>query len=169
MKRNIGRMVRMFVNGLEDQSSIPGWVIPKTQKMLLDASLLKTQHYKVWIKGKWYNPGKGVAPSLHLGVVAIEKGAFGSPLITVSQLTITGPLALCIECSPIVWEIGVQSQVKSYQRLKKCYLMPPCLKLSIIRYGSRVKWNNPGKVYYQLKRESSDFPLLQSPILLTYS
>ena len=21
-----------------------------------------TQHYKVWIKGKWSNPGKGVAP-----------------------------------------------------------------------------------------------------------
>ena len=24
--------------------------------------------------------------------------------------------------------------------------MPPCLTLSIIRYGSRVKWSNPGKV-----------------------
>ena len=32
-----------------------------------------------------------------------------------------------------------QSQVESYQRLKKWYLMPPCLTLSIIRYGSRVK------------------------------
>ena len=32
----------------------------------------------------------------------------------------------------------------SYQRLKKWYLMPPCLTLSIIRYGSRVKWSNPG-------------------------
>ena len=29
--------------------------------------------------------------------------------------------------------------------LKKWYLMPPCLTLSIIRYGSRVKWRNPGK------------------------
>ena len=27
----------------------------------------------------------------------------------------------------------------------KRYLMPPCLTLSIIRYGSRVKWRNPGK------------------------
>ena len=26
----------------------------------------------------------------------------------------------------------------------KRYLMLPCLILSIIRYGSRVKWNNPG-------------------------
>ena len=39
-------------------------------------------------------------------------------------------------------ETWVQSQVESYQRLKKWYLMPP---LSIIRYGSRVKWSNPGK------------------------
>ena len=38
-----------------------------------------------------------------------------------------------------------QSQVESYQRLKKWYLMIPCLALSIIRYGSRVKWSNPGK------------------------
>ena len=45
-------MVRVFANGLEDLSSIPGQVIPKTQKMVLDASLLSTQHYKVRIKGK---------------------------------------------------------------------------------------------------------------------
>ena len=42
-------------------------------------------------------------------------------------------------------ETGVQSQVESYQRLKKWYLIPPCLTLSIIRYVSRVKWSNPGK------------------------
>ena len=35
--------------------------------------------------------------------------------------------------------INIQSQVKSYERLKKSYLMPPCLTLSIIRYRSRVK------------------------------
>ena len=40
---------------------------------------------------------------------------------------------------------GVQSQVKSYQRLSKWYLVPPCLTLNIIRYISRVKWSNPGK------------------------
>ena len=42
-------------------------------------------------------------------------------------------------------ETWVLSQVESYQRLKKWYLMPPCLTLSIIRYESRVKWSNPGK------------------------
>ena len=54
-------MVRVFVNGPRDLGSIPGRVIPKTQKMVLDASLLNTQHYKVRVK--WNNPVKGVAPS----------------------------------------------------------------------------------------------------------
>ena len=45
-------MVRVFANGLGDLGSIPGRVIPKTEKMVLDACLLNTQHYKEWIKGK---------------------------------------------------------------------------------------------------------------------
>ena len=45
-------MVRVFANGLEDRGSIPGRVIPETQKMLLDAFLLNTQPFKVRIKGK---------------------------------------------------------------------------------------------------------------------
>ena len=39
-----------------------------------------------------------------------------------------------------------QSQVESYQRFKKWYLIPPCLTLSIIRNVSRGKWSNPGKI-----------------------
>ena len=42
----------VFANGPGDLGSIPGQVIPKTQKMVLNASLLNTQHYKVQIKGK---------------------------------------------------------------------------------------------------------------------
>ena len=42
----------MFVNGPEDVCSIPGHVILKTLKMVFDTSLLKTQQYKVRIKGK---------------------------------------------------------------------------------------------------------------------
>ena len=45
-------MSRVFANGPGDRGSIPGWVIPKTQKMALDATLLNTQHYKVRIKGE---------------------------------------------------------------------------------------------------------------------
>ena len=39
-------MVRVFANGPGDLVSITGRVIPKTQKMVLDATLLNTQHYK---------------------------------------------------------------------------------------------------------------------------
>ena len=44
-----------------------------------------------------------------------------------------------------IWETRVQSEVTSYQRHKKWYLIPPCLTLSYIKYISRVKWSNPGK------------------------
>ena len=36
-------MVRVFANGLGDQGSILGQFIPKTQKLVLDASLLNTE------------------------------------------------------------------------------------------------------------------------------
>ena len=42
----------VFANGPGDMGSIPGRVIPKTQKMVFDATLLNTQSYKVRIKGK---------------------------------------------------------------------------------------------------------------------
>ena len=47
---------------------------------------LTPQHCKIRIKGQWNNPEKGVLSPLHLGVVAIEKEAIGSPSTTVSQL-----------------------------------------------------------------------------------
>ena len=77
--------------------------------------------------------------------------------------------------SPMARENWVQSQVESYQRLKKWYLMPPCLTLSIIRYGSRVKWSNPEKGVAPSptpwcsklsKRQPSGHPRLWSPTLL---
>ena len=45
-------MGRMFANGPGDRGSVLGQVIPKTLKMVLDATLSSTQHYKVRIKGK---------------------------------------------------------------------------------------------------------------------
>ena len=43
---------RVFANGPGDWGSIPCQVIPKAEKMILDASLFNSQHYEVWIKGK---------------------------------------------------------------------------------------------------------------------
>ena len=49
---DIGLVVREFANGPGALGSIPGRVIPKAQKLVLDAPLLNTQHYKVRINGK---------------------------------------------------------------------------------------------------------------------
>ena len=48
----MGLVDRVFEKGLGDLCSIPGRVIPKTFKMVLDISLLNTQQYKVCIKCK---------------------------------------------------------------------------------------------------------------------
>ena len=45
-------MSRVFANSPGDRGSIPGRVIPKTKKMVLDSAMLGTQHYKVRMKGK---------------------------------------------------------------------------------------------------------------------
>ena len=48
----IGLGGSMFANGLGDLGSMPGRIIPKTLRMVLDTSLLYTQQYKVCIEGK---------------------------------------------------------------------------------------------------------------------
>ena len=74
-------MIRVFANRLGNVGSILGRVIPKTQKTVLDAALLNTQHYKVRIKGKVYQSRKCVGPFFIPWCLAIEKAAFGSPSI----------------------------------------------------------------------------------------
>ena len=54
-------MNRVYDNDPGDRGSMLGLVIPKTQKMVLDAALPNTQHYKVRVK--WSNPGNGVVLS----------------------------------------------------------------------------------------------------------
>ena len=48
----IGLVSRVFANGLGGLGSIPGHIMPKTLKMIFDASLLNAQQYNVLIKGK---------------------------------------------------------------------------------------------------------------------
>ena len=78
----IGLVDRVFANGPGDLSSIPGRVIPKTLKMVLDTSLLNTQQYEVRSKGKVKQSRER---SSTLSVVAIEKGAFWPPSTTVAN------------------------------------------------------------------------------------
>ena len=157
-------MIRVFANGPWDQGSIPGWIIPKTQKMFLDVALLNTHHYKVRIKGK-------VEQSKESGAIQ-GKETSGKPRLSsptfilliyiyiyisrdevymhhfpiISYLSDTGiptgqykeyrihaffdntckkgmnkfsyiytdPLALWVECLPMVLETSIQSHVESY-------------------------------------------------------
>ena len=63
---------RVFANDPGDRGSIPGRVISKTQKMVLDAALLNIQQYKVKDQG-WSGVIQGMKqrPPLHLSIVAI--------------------------------------------------------------------------------------------------
>ena len=86
--RLISLVGRVFTNGLGDLGSIPGRVTPKTLKVVLDTYLLNTQQYKVCIKDKVEQSWERSSPPLHFGVVAIEKGAFGSPSTSVTNCTL---------------------------------------------------------------------------------
>ena len=64
---------------------------------------------------------------------------------------ITGSLAGWVECSPMIREIWVQSQVASYERLQKCYMRPPCLTQQYkVRIKSKVDqfWERSSALLY---------------------
>ena len=136
---------REFANGPGDLGSIPVRVIPMTLKMVLDTVLLTLSNIRYVSRVKWSNPGKGVASSLTPWCSSCWKGSLRVTLDYGRQLYLTGSLAYWVECSPMVRETWVQSQVALYQRLLKWYFIPLCLTLINIRYVSRVKRSNPGK------------------------
>ena len=107
-------LISQFPNGPGDWGSIPGQVIPKTQKMVLDASLLNTQHYKIWIKGKVEQSRKSSNALPYLSVVAIEKRAFGSPSTIVANFTY---LYSSAEWSLGFWNINKNGYVDPIQNL----------------------------------------------------
>ena len=80
----IGLVGKVFANGPRDLGSIPGCIISKTLKMVLDTSLLDTRQYKVCIEGKVEQSRERNST---LSVVAIEKGAFLLLLIMVINFT----------------------------------------------------------------------------------
>ena len=61
----------------------------KDSKMVLDDTLLMFSIIKKGSRVKWSNPGNEVTSSPHLFVVAIEKGAFGSPSTEVTIFSFT--------------------------------------------------------------------------------
>ena len=61
-------------------------LVERLKKLVLDAALLKTQHYKVRDKGKGAIQRKEKRPPIHLSVVTFEKVAFGTPSTEVVNL-----------------------------------------------------------------------------------
>ena len=101
----------MFANNPGDLGSIPGRVIPKTLKMVLDTNLLKLSHITYVSRVKWSNPGKGVAPTP--SVVVIGKGAFGSPSTTVTNL-LNYSYQIEIICITIWFEVFLSNRNNLY-------------------------------------------------------
>ena len=79
-----------FANGSRDLGSVPGRVIPKTQKMVLGASLLNTQHNKIRIKGKLEQSRERSSAFYY----TLEE--LGSPSTTVANFTLMIYLSIYI-------------------------------------------------------------------------
>ena len=90
----IGLEGRVFANGPGDLGSIPGRVIPKILKTVLDISLLNTQQYKVSIKGKFEQSRKGAAASPTPLCSSYWKGSFLIALYYSRQLYLLIPTIL---------------------------------------------------------------------------
>ena len=73
---DIGMMVRVFANGSGDLGSILVRVIPKTQKMVLDAPCLTLSIIRYRSRVKWSNPGLGLVPSPTPWCSSYQKGSF---------------------------------------------------------------------------------------------
>ena len=116
---DIGLGVRVFANGPGDLGSIPGRVIPKTQKMVLDASLLNTQHYKVRIKGKVEQSREGVAPSPTPWCSSYRKGSLRVTLDYGRQLYFTYIHTLANFESPLSLK-EVKSSVRVLNPRRNC-------------------------------------------------
>ena len=61
---------KCFLNGSGNRCSIPGPVIPKTQKMVLEAAYLTLSIKRYGYKVKWPYQEEGVAPSRGNWVIA---------------------------------------------------------------------------------------------------
>ena len=138
-----------------------GWFVADTFLLLTRKSLIILQSFLTPVRHwSWVLGHICTLLSVHLYLTLIHW-----PYVLYSFLTRT---------VHYVREIGVKSHVESYQRLKKWYLIPPCLTLSIIRYVSRVKWikSRKGVASYPTPRCSSYWKgalRLPSPTVFNFS
>ena len=110
-------MGRVFANGPRDISSIPGRVILKTLKMVLDTSLLNTQQYKVHIKNKVeQSRGRSSALPYTLVLKLLKREPSGRPqlrsptLLTYLVGCPRGVMIKAMNCGIVVCEFVLQSR-----------------------------------------------------------
>ena len=78
----------------------------RLKKWLCDASLLNTQHYKVWIKGKWSNPGKELVSSITLWWGSYLKGSLQVTLNCSWPIYLTLFICVCV-CESVCTQLYI--------------------------------------------------------------
>ena len=113
LKLKFDHTTKNGVNGPGERVTIPGRVTPKTQKMVLNASLLKPQYGS---RVKWSNPENGVAPSLTLRCSNNWKGSLrvtldcGRQLYLLTKYHLNKPEpARENETRKILWDLEIQT------------------------------------------------------------
>ena len=136
----------MLANGTGDRSSIRDRVIPKTQKFYLMPPCLTLSIIRYVSRVKWSNSEKEVTPCPTPGVVIIVKRSYGSLTLLFTEGTGYTP-DIGIMVRVFINSPRVRGSISGcvIPKTLKWYSMLPCLTLSIIRYGSRVKRSNQRK------------------------
>ena len=92
-----GLMSRVFTNGPGDWDSIPGRVVPKTQKMVFDTVLLNTQQVKVRIKGKVKQSREWSSTLSYTSVwQLLKREPSDHPRLKVADFTLLYSQSLCV-------------------------------------------------------------------------
>ena len=95
--RLVDQVDRVFANDSEDLGSIPGGVIPKTLKMVLDTSLFNTQQCKVCIEDKVEQSRERCSALPYISVLwLLKREPSGRPLLRSPTLLYTLKLLFVI-------------------------------------------------------------------------
>ena len=122
---------QIFTNGLN--TSLPPWVWPKNTSRT-DSLVEKKFQAQQSVKKLMLTVFRDKKRTHHYWFLRRRCDCTQNLLLP----TTVAQLILFIQQPSYNIRQSVQSQVESYQRFKKCYLMPPCLTLSIIRIKGKL-------------------------------
>ena len=148
--------VRMFANGPGYLGSIPGRVIPKTQKWYLMPPCLILSIIRYRSEIKWSNPGKGVAPSSTPWCSSYRKGSlqvtlnYGCQLYLLTYLSINVIFItlsfVILDLSMIIWfqKLHLNDGLVHFASICVTKLCPRNLHFYIaIRISYIFRWGSP--------------------------